>query len=628
MSQDNQYAVRVLLGVWGGKFIEEFLQLSLPSLLAPGNMPALATNANTHFVVLTRAIDVPVFESNNRFQQLKEICDVEFVLMEDLISFNNYSTTLTLAYDRVIRGMGEQMLNTHFVFLTSDYIMADGSMEGLLRYIKKGYSGICAGNYQVVAEDIKPYLLSQINPETGVLQIKPRELVGQSMRYLHPVAMASVFEQKATHNYGANRFFVRLDSQVLAGRFFLLHMLCIKPETMDYRVGASCDYSFIPEMCPSGNVGIIQDSDDYLVIEAQPKQHETILIKWGQYEPRELVKALETWTTEQQRDNARHSIYFHARSITENDKQTINKSFDRFINPILENLRGYKVKPFYNHPYWVGAMSAFKRHRTILNSAEECDYFDARVNDVTIWKSFFYRLYGVPPNLFRWHHRWREYRLIREFIKNKLAADNGENTAVFYMSYFNLFMYYCGWFKSAWGITHHYHLKSLKYSPSTLQELKDHPFDLCILMVRMEEIIYVKETLALMEKMLKKDGKILIFLPNEKNNYPKILYDFQGTFSHNINEIINTDYELISIDSVNDNLTLLGGMVIQKVYNIIEINKPIGYLLYALFGLPAALFCFVRNCLFGSLTLKKRGHCTGIFVTLKPEKVIGSEHEE
>ena len=334
LTQENQHQVCVLLAVWGEKFIKDFLQLSLPSLLAPGNMPALAQAHPTRFVILTAAKDVPVFTSNHLFQKLQNVCEVEFEPMEDLIVFGNHSTTLTLSFDRAIRKTGERMLQTYFVLLNSDYIMADGSMEGLSRYIQKGYSAICAGNFQTVEMEIKPFLLSKINPETGIMQIKPRELVQQGLQHLHPVTIASLFEQKLTHNYRANRFFARLNNQTMAGKFFLLHVLCIKPETMDYRVGSSFDYSFVPEMCPSGNIGVINDSDDYLVIEAQSIFHELRLVSWGGYEQAKLTRGLAEWTTKQHRDNANYPIFFHAGNLTEQDKMLLEKRLDSFIKPL------------------------------------------------------------------------------------------------------------------------------------------------------------------------------------------------------------------------------------------------------------------------------------------------------
>jgi hypothetical protein len=34
-------------------------------------------------------------------------------------------------------------------------------------------------------------------------------------------------------------------------------LLCVRPENIDFVIGASCDYSFVPEMCPSGNIAVM-----------------------------------------------------------------------------------------------------------------------------------------------------------------------------------------------------------------------------------------------------------------------------------------------------------------------------------------------------------------------------------
>jgi len=359
LPQENNSPVCVLLAVWGDAFIKSFLRLSLPSLLAPGNIPALANSCKTRFFILTRTQDIPSFEKRRAFHRLKAICDIEFILIDDLIVYGNYSTTLTLAYDRAIKHTGNKMLETYFVFLTSDYIMADGSLEGLMRYIRKGYNGIFAGNFQVIEEDMKPFLLDHIDPATHVMQIKPRDLLKESFQHLHPIVIASLFEKDIAHNYYANRFYIRYNQEIMAGRFYLLHMLCIKPETMDYKVGSSCDYSFMSEMCPSNNIAIINDSDDYLVIEAQSRKHELNYINFGSYDPKKLVRALAGWTTKQHRENANHSIYFHTRDITAAEKSNIEEKLTSFIDGISGQLSRHKEKPYRNHPYWEGAIKAF-----------------------------------------------------------------------------------------------------------------------------------------------------------------------------------------------------------------------------------------------------------------------------
>jgi len=80
----------------------------------------------------------------------------------------------------------------------------------------------------------------------------------------------------------------------------------------DFVVGSSWDYSFVPEMCPSGNVEAITDSDQYLGIEMQPRDHEMKFLRPGPLKPRVLARSLSEWTTVVHRDNARHSVVFHA----------------------------------------------------------------------------------------------------------------------------------------------------------------------------------------------------------------------------------------------------------------------------------------------------------------------------
>ncbi len=608
------------MGVWGERFINDFLQLSLPSLLAPGNMPALAAHFKTQFVFLTAASDVRVFETDKNFQKLTSICDVAFVPMQDLIVSNNHSTTLTLAYDRAIRQTGAQMLNTYFILLNSDYIMADGSFEGLTRYIEKGYNAICAGNFQTIDEEIKPYLLSKIDPATGVMQISPRELVKQSMKHLHPVTIASLFDQQATHNYRANRFFARLNSQTMAGKFFLLHVLCIKPETMDYRVGASFDYSFVPEMCPSGNIGVINDSDDYLVIEAQPRNHELKLVDWGGYEQSKLIHALSEWTTKQHRDNVKHTIFYHANALSEQDKRILQDKLDGFIKTVSVGLRKHKEQPYYNHPYWYGAIESHQREQAILMAANDYDFVDMGLSDVSFAKKWFFRVMGVPPLVFRWHHRFREYRSITQLLALQIFPEKSKKTAIFYATYAPHFMRYRMWFSQKLGIQHHYYVKNLKHAALKLQALQAESFELCVLMLDVSDIVKQSDTLEMIRTVLKKNGKLLIFIPNAKNAIFEAVNDIQTEFTQSINVIVSTDYYIINVDATYNNLTMLGAITIERINQYFAYNKRLRFLFYMLIGLPGSLYVFFANCLPSFGNHKKNDHCTNILVTLKPAR--------
>ena len=94
------------------------------------------------------------------------------------------------------------------------------------------------------------------------------------------------------HSVHSNRLFWRVDDNTLIGRFYLMHMVCIRPELTDFVVGSSCDYSFIPEMCPSGKVYAMTDSDDYLVVEMQKRGHERNFVRLGSVKQTSWPKVL------------------------------------------------------------------------------------------------------------------------------------------------------------------------------------------------------------------------------------------------------------------------------------------------------------------------------------------------
>src|SRR5262249_41024567 len=150
--------------------------------------------------------------------------------------------------------------------------------------------------------------------------------------------------------------FWRVDGNTLLGRFYLMHMIAIRPEAVNFVIGAACDYSFIPEMCPSGNVDVITDSDDYLVIEMQPYDHEASFLRAGRHNPRTLAKSLSDWATAFHRENASHSVVFHAGEHPSTLNGVIADA-DCFIADV--GAEGQRVsKPHRNHPYWRGALAA------------------------------------------------------------------------------------------------------------------------------------------------------------------------------------------------------------------------------------------------------------------------------
>jgi hypothetical protein len=402
-------SVKLLLPVWGHRYVRQFLEVGLPTLLAPGNAPALAQSLPSEFELLTSAADESYIRGHSAFHRLVDVCRATIRPIDHLITAGNNSTTLTLAYLEAIRAAGPAMLDTCFFFLVSDYIVADGSLASVLARVRAGASAVLVGNFQVTAEEAMPWLRDRIGPEAAGASLSARELMRWALGHLHPATVANIVNTSLTHNAHTNRLFWRVDDHTLLGRFYLMHMIAVRPEVTDFRTGASWDYSFVPEMCPSGNVSVITDSDEYLVIEMQPRAHEAGFLRQGPVRPEALARSLNEWTTAQHRHNVAHSLIYHAGDLPAAPAATIAAA-DEFVAQVTRYLRG-SPQPHYGHPYWRGAIATVQEAargrlspealRKLLGAPSRRGQWLERLRALVV---------GYPPRVRPWHPRWADYR--------------------------------------------------------------------------------------------------------------------------------------------------------------------------------------------------------------------------
>ena len=353
-------AVVFLLPVWGEPYVTQFLDLSLRTLLAPGNIPAVAEVCDCTFRILTLPGQDTHFQGHPMFELLARSCRVVFTAIDDLVVPGVHSLTITQAYVRGMRASGPAMTQTYFVFLVADYVMADGSLRHVLRHIEAGASGVTTGNFQIVKEDAGPIVSAMVRDPSAPLSVSPRALLRIALDHLHPVVLASM-PASASHTMICNRLFWRAGDGTLVARFYLRHMLCIRPETDAFEIGSSCDYSFIPEMCPSGRVVAIEDSDDYCVIEMQPRAHERDYIAPGRLTERRLAAGLREWTTAEHRQNAHTPVVFHSGDLPREVAGVVagSSAYVRRVETLLPAV----PQPRRGHPYWRAALFAAEAWR-------------------------------------------------------------------------------------------------------------------------------------------------------------------------------------------------------------------------------------------------------------------------
>jgi hypothetical protein len=368
--------------------------------------------------------DEPIIRSHPAWQKLERYCACEIRSIDDLITHGNHTATITLAFERVLRQAGDAMRDTCFIFLMSDYLVADGSLETVLRKIETGAGAVLAGNFQIIAEDAAPLLRQRLDLESHEIVLPPRDLVRWSLAHLHPATVANIVNFGLTHNAHTNRLFWRVDENCLIGRFYLMHPIAIHPETSDFVVGSSWDYSFVPELCPFGNMVTLTDSDDYLVVELQRRDYEWENLRPGPVVAAELAQSLAEWTTGFHRSNVEQTVVFHGADRPADLPKFVAQS-DGFVETVRQLLAAPPLD-HRRHPYWLGSIAVNRRrsHRP-LGKPDWSFLLSEKANlPHSSLRRLQAKLFGSPPQVTRLHPLWPDYRLPLKAL-NDILSSNG-----------------------------------------------------------------------------------------------------------------------------------------------------------------------------------------------------------
>ncbi|MDE3076868.1 MAG: hypothetical protein KGJ86_15740, partial [Chloroflexota bacterium] len=182
--------IRLLIPIWGDEYIARFCRFSLPSLLAPNNLPYLARCHRVEVVFLTRSSERESFDKYSAYKQVLALIPVTFTNIDDILARyfdpapQAYATALTYAFFRGIQSTGNAACDTDFLFWNADFLAADGVFRTLADLISAGVRCTMAPSLRVDLA-IVPELAGRTAGGT-VLDIGPREWVALASRFRHP----------------------------------------------------------------------------------------------------------------------------------------------------------------------------------------------------------------------------------------------------------------------------------------------------------------------------------------------------------------------------------------------------------------------------------------------------------
>lgn len=264
------------VAVWGERFTDLFLRACLPSLLSPGNIPALASNPRSTFDIYTTADDAERMVVSSAIARLRRHIRVRFhVVSPDdehrLFDENRYD--VLAAFHR--QAYAEALpIGATLTFISPDSIFSDGSLRTTERHVEAGCDAVLVTAIRTTLEDVRPWLDTRLAPD-GNGALSSDEMVSIAIRHLHPTTRRHVWGGDRFNSDWPSQIFWPDGPDLMIAHCWQLHPMAIRPSGRaggDFEEAIDGDF-LAKALSPTSHVRILQDSRQFCVLELSRREH-------------------------------------------------------------------------------------------------------------------------------------------------------------------------------------------------------------------------------------------------------------------------------------------------------------------------------------------------------------------
>jgi hypothetical protein len=383
---ERREPARVITMAWGERYIDDLIEITIPALLAPGNLPAFAAEFDCELVIVTETRLFDRVVRSATIAALLDFVDLRLVPIDDLLS-PWYGITLTYALVRGFADLGPSMTRTHLVFLNADFILADGSYRKLAKMIKHGERLVVSPSYCMNLENTVDSLRRRRDPTSGALSLPPRELARIIIDNRHNTIRAKTVNQRMFRIHRYDQFYWYVDDNTLLSRQLPIAVVYMRPERVLTEMPTFWDYGVISEYCPTTTPCVLADSDDFLMAELRNVGTFRELLHLGWPTIDEIASDLSSFTTQDHRDYGRHTLVLHAGELPPGiDAEKAELA--AFVDQVYARLK--PPIDYRDHPFWAPQFPQFiarQRHAFRELRAEEAALADMVKSDTrAMWR--------------------------------------------------------------------------------------------------------------------------------------------------------------------------------------------------------------------------------------------------
>jgi len=317
--------------VWGTSYCQLFTEICIPALLAPGNVPALASMWPVTFQIYTTEHDMETIRQSSPFRKLSEIVPTEFAILGPARSEEKYSVMTRLQHE-VLRSALDR--RAAIVSIMPDTIWADGSLRTVGRVALAGKRVVMQAGIRVLKSEVLAAITAHRSVD-GVLALPPRELVRMGLDHMHPNNRAWYWDAPRFSRNPANVYW-RIDHDGLIARCFHLHPLMLFPQQPVTHFVSTFDDDLPLLACPNyDSIAVVEDSDQAFHLDLAEDEYCTKVLTLN-HRPSSAYLAKWAWRSANlhHRRFVRHRIRIHAAPLTDRG-QDVERGSDRVVRAVV-----------------------------------------------------------------------------------------------------------------------------------------------------------------------------------------------------------------------------------------------------------------------------------------------------
>ncbi len=506
---------RIVIPVWGAKYIERLARLCLPALLAPGNLPHLAKHFECELTIVTESKLFDMVRALPVIQEAGAHCTLRLVSLDDVLSHQaHYGYTITHALFRGFSDLGEAAKDAWFLFLNADFILADGSYVELAKRMLAGEHVIFAPSYCAIEENVFPAMAERRLPGSRAVAIPPREMAGLILDNRHFTIRSKIINWRMYRIDRVDQFYYVVDNDTMLGRQLPIAVVAFRPTRVPPEPVTFWDYGIVAEVCPDCTLSVIGDSDQFLMMELRGERTMSEQFELGWMDKDAIARDLTIWTTKDQRDSGEFPLVLHRADLPPTVAEG-ERVLEEYYRDVMSRVSP-KPLDHLDHYIWrdvIRLHAEWQRERAWTEALEKARQGDpASAPAGAGWRWFdlargaYRKLFGRVPEVGRMHPLWADLHPVMSALQERAPqvrsalclTSRGGGMIAPYLS---------RWLPKLDRVA----FADLLDDTVPQDALPGAPYDFCFAELVWEEFLQFREVHARLRRYVRKGGTILVF---------------------------------------------------------------------------------------------------------------------